>query len=381
MILHLIQLNERNSYNLHKQFHELYDLSNHLFVVINRRRGLASFPKLAEFQDFRFLDDLGTNNFQVLLNLKKLMRNADHIVIHTLLFNKRRLYFAVLSLLTLYLHKTTWIEWGADLYNWFDSRKKPSSVAFNLLGRYVREHVSSVGLTCECDEVHFRKTFKSNAPVFYTPLPFDTNRIQLLEETRPSQPRSGALRVQIAHNALAINKHFSIIDKVKQFAEENVQFIFPLSYGSFGVNNMHGGTDYMNSIISCAKSTFEQKAIIMSQNLDLKHYLRYLWNIDVVVFHSERPIGLANIYYLAYMKKKIFIPSTSPQFAMLRNQGIPIEDTLRIPDMTFEEFAAPLPDDIPVSAYLINKFSPYKDVREWEKLFDYIGFPLRHLDE
>ena len=49
--------------------------------------------------------------------------------------------------------------------------------------------------------------------------------------------------------------------------------------------------------------------------------------------------------------------------------------------MTFEEFAAPLPDDIPVSAYLINKFSPYKDVREWEKLFDYIGFPLRHLDE
>lgn len=42
------------------------------------------------------------------------------------------------------------------------------------------------------------------------------------------------------------------------------------------------------------------------------------------------------------MGKKIYLPSGSPYYEFLRSQGLPVCDTRRIPEMTFEEFMAPV---------------------------------------
>ncbi|MDO4567594.1 MAG: TDP-N-acetylfucosamine:lipid II N-acetylfucosaminyltransferase [Clostridia bacterium] len=375
-VLHIIQLNERNSYNLFKQWRELYDLSDHTFLVVNNRAGIANFPKFAEFEEFLYLDDLATNKLKLLLELRRMFAEADRIIVNSLLFVNRRVLAAMFYLLKPHLKKTTWIEWGADLYNWYDDRHRLLSGYFNRINRYIRENVESIGLTFEYD-VHFlRETIHTSAPTFFTPLPFGTDRRELLESTRPRRARSdGVVWIQVAHNALMVNKHVALINKLERFSDENARFIMPLSYGQFGLNGMYGGWTYSNAVKTYASRIFGSKATFLTKSVELEHYLRYMWNVDIAVFHTQRPIALASIYYMTYMGKKIFVPSNTPQYAMFLELGIPVFDTLEIPNMTFEEFTAPVKAGR--CEYIVDKFEPYREVRRWEELFEHIGAPLR----
>ena len=94
--LHLIQLNEKNFYNTLKQMHEIKkDEDKHIFYVCNYKRTTAAFTKFREFNNFLYVDENDLNLTKA-FNLFKLMREADHIIIHSLIFNSY-IFFLLLN--------------------------------------------------------------------------------------------------------------------------------------------------------------------------------------------------------------------------------------------------------------------------------------------
>ena len=367
--LHVIQANERNSYNLFLQMHERYDLSDHTFFVCNYRRVVSrAFPKFYEFKNFVYMEEKGT--IKKLIKFYKLFKEADHIVLHSLIFTSKK-YLLFLYLFRSFLKKATWIEWGADLYNWELPGLTLKEKFLNHINREIRKSVSQVGLTIEADEEEVHKQLGEDIKCIYTPLPFAGNRLELLEATRPKKEvDKGFVRVQVAHNALQLNNHINILSRLEKFKHENMQLVLPLSYGTFGINGRYGGTTYRKSVIKCAELFFtKEKTVVMSKEMPLDRYLRYLWSVDVAVFNVNRPIVLANIIYMLYMGKKVYLPENSPHYKFFVEKGLPIYKTEDIDRMTYEEFIYnPKQDHVPT--WILNRLTPGEDIKNWDVLIN-----------
>ncbi|MGI6161404.1 MAG: TDP-N-acetylfucosamine:lipid II N-acetylfucosaminyltransferase [Christensenellales bacterium] len=297
----------------------------------------------------------------------KLLSQAEHIIWHSLIFKSKK-FLLFIYLFRGFLKKSTWIEWGADLYVWQRPGHSLKDKFLNHINRFIREHVKFVGLTFPADEEAFRKQFRSDAKCFFTPLPFAHNRLELLEKTRPHTKPSGPVRIQLAHNSLQFNNHMAIMEKLERFRGEDIKITMPLSYGAFGIDGRFGGMQYLQSVISCAKDIFGKKAVALLRPLELDNYLRYLWRLDVAVFDNERPVGLANILYMLYMDVKIYLPANTPHYDFFLEQGIDIYDTNAIPDMTYEEFISK-PERREVPKWVMDRFTPGEDIKIWDKLF------------
>lgn len=375
-ILHIMSLNERNGYNFFQQLHDAFDLTDHRFIVMRGEGALRSFPKFKEFDCLEFLPKK-RNKKSILGKLKRFfflrrrMRQADAIIFHSLLFLNTD-YIYVFALSKRLLKKSAWVEWGADLYNW---RYEPTSLKkrlMNYANERIRKNVSWVGMTFDGDYEEYEKQFPDSKVKFFSaPLPFDYERGLQLERNRPQNPvRSfpdAPLRVQVSHNALQINNHFSSLYSLRHFRGEPLELFIPLSYGSFGVNGQHGGRNYLDKVKKISRRDFE-KVRILDKSLPLERYLKYLWTIDVAVFDSNRPIGLANIHYLLRMGKKVFLPGDSPQYRLYKAKGVRVFDSRLIPFMSFEEFAEPV-GEVDPTGFIAEKFEPGKAILKWGALF------------
>ena len=379
-ILHILNANERNSLNLFTQLYEKFDLTNHSFVVLNYEDKVERiFPNFYKLPNLIYLSE--TNLIKKSLDLYKLMFAADKIIFHSLIFNTNKfvLFFAIFKR---FLKKSVWVEWGADLYNWKRPEVNLKNKFLNFLNFRVRKTIPAVGLTFLGDKNAVVEQF-GDKQFFDTPLPFGTERIDLIKDVcmRTRDLKHKSIRIQVAHNALPINNHYSILEKLEKFALHDIQLILPLSYGTFGLSGQFKGLTYRNNLITVANLMFPKKTLVLKKEIDLKFYLNYLNNIDILVFDCDRPIALANIYYAYMLGKKIFASKTSPQYQFYLDHGLKVFATDDIPHMTFDEFIkndlTPAFDkegqllDIPPLLY--NKFFPYKDILNWGKLFDFLN--------
>lgn len=365
--LHIIHLNEQNSYQLFKQLHETYDLSEHTFLVFNSKSALKNFPSFYEFENFIYLPE---ERVQKALLIYRLMRKAKYIIFNSLFFNTNKelafVYYAGYS----FLDKAVWMEWGGDLYNWKKPETDRKSKFINHINYKLRKRMKIVGVTFEADEEEVHRQFGSDIKCFFTPLPFGADRLELLESTRKGITPTHPVRVQVAHNSLQVNNHIPILARLEKFEDQNIQLVLPLNYGTFGIGNQYGGTSYRDSVVQCAKKLFGNKAVIMSKKIALKSYMRYLWNIDIAIFDCTRPIALANIYYMLYMRKKVYLPSDSIHYKFFKEVGLPVYDTYDIPNQSFDEFVSNDVGAIP--DYIIKKFTPGEEIKYWGEFFEQI---------
>lgn len=366
--LHIIQLNERNTYHLFRQLHDTYNLENHTFLVMNVKSAVKDFPKFQEFDNFLYLPEYG--KLKKIRKIIEELRAADCVIFNSLLFNSSN-YLLLFYLARFLYHNAAWVEWGGDLYNWKREEKTIKNFIINHINRALRKKMKVIGLTSDCDDVEVYKQFPECKGVHLAPLPFGSDRIDLLETNRPVEKKDGTVRVQVAHNSLQVNNHISILAKLERFYSKDIKIILPLSYGVFGIGGQYGGFDYKRSVIITAKSMFREKLVVMDKNIDIESYLRYLWHIDIVVFETGRPIGMANILYLMYMRKKIFLPSDSPQYKFFVAKGIEVYDTYQIPYMSYEEFSAPV-KSAEIHPWVKKKFIVGNDIAEWGGFFEMI---------
>lgn len=372
--LHIIQLNEKNSYNLFKQLNEMKTDDEHIFFVCNYKRMVAAFPKFYEFKNFLYINEKDSH-IKKAWNFFKLLYSADHIILNSLIFNSN-LFLYFLYVFRFFLKKSTWIEWGGDLYNWKQAGTTFKDKILNHVNFVIRKKVKYIGLTFEGDAYFYKSEFKENKIFFFTPLVFGDGRIDLIEKAKSESTDFCAtwqnkINIQIAHNSYPDNNHQKCIKEIEKFEENNINIFIPLSYGDYVINGIGGGSSYKEKVTNYAIEVFgEENISILKHNVRMEEYLNILWGVDVAIFGSVRPIGLANIIYLLYMNKKVFLPGESPHYKFFKSKGLNVHMIEKIKHMTFDEFVEnPQNTD---NKYIIERLTFGNDIKHWIHFFDFV---------
>lgn len=343
--LHVFGPDTKNTYGIMSQLFKHVDRREHSFLIGAYASVKARFPKLEEFEGLMFIPEQASRLERMRFFYRQL-EQADVIIWHSLFFTTQK-YLYFLALFTKFLKKSVWIEWGADLYLWKYDENTLKGRIKNRLNRRVRERMRWIGCSFPVDEIEAKRQFGEQTECFYTPLANPkkeaTGLIDEILACKPQEEKTGTRKiVQIAHNSFQFNNHIRIIDRLKRFKNDDLFFILPVSYGIYGVNGQYGGVPYRNAVIKYAREELgKEKVGVLLKNIPFDNYMDFLWNIDIVVFDFDRPCGLGTLRILLLMEKKIFLPAGTPYYEFLRAQGLPIYDTNRISEMSYEEFVEP----------------------------------------
>ena len=357
-----------------QQIYKNCDMSRHQFVIAAYKEAQMRFPKLNEFPNLIFIPDRG-GKIKRILFFFSLLKNADHIIWHSLFFTTRK-YLYFLYFFKSLQKKSTWIEWGADLYSWEINNPNRKQKILNKIGKTVRERFQNIGLIFPIDEIVYRQKYGESHKFYYTPMPNPmkepTGLLDFIDQNRPQNQTSGRkYLIQVAHNSFFFNNHIKLLNYLEHFKNEDMHLLLPLTYGVSGINGMFGGKQYLNAVKSYAKRRFKEKACLMTRNVPFEQYVRLLWQVDCAVFDFERPCALGNIRILLYMGKKVYLPAGTPFYNFFIEHGIKVYDTNRIPDMTFEEFIAP-PEDSNLE-WIRDYMNNDSCIKHWQEMFDAIA--------
>lgn len=370
--LHIIGPDTKNTYGIISQIYKHCDMSKHQVLVSAYEEARNRFPKMKEWDGLMFIPHKG-GKLKRILFFYRTLRDAEHIIWHSLFFTTKK-YLLFLYFFKSFLKKSTWIEWGADLYLWEHQNPSFKQKILNHIGRKIREGFPNVGLIFPTDEVVYREQFGGEHRFFYTPMCnpmkeanglaefIDANK----PEIDPNEERTTL--VQVAHNSFFFNHHVKLLNYLEHFKNENVKFILPLAYGVAGINGSFGGRSYLNAVKKYAVDMFGKKACIQTKGLPFEDYVKLLWKTDVAVFDFDRPCGLGNLRILLYMGKKVYLPAGNPFFDFFISHGVKVYDTNKIPEMTFEEFIAP-PEDTDLT-WIRDYSNNEHNIRKWLKMFD-----------
>ncbi len=373
--LHIFGPDTKNSYGIMTQLHKYCDLEQHKFLIAAYRECKNRFPKLKEFDDLIFIPD-ECSRLQRIWFFLKILGSAENIIWHSMFFTtKKYLYF--LFFFRGILRKSTWIEWGADLYNWEYANPTRKQKILNYMGRKVKKSFRNIGLTFPVNKEKYVEQFGDKHRFFYTPMcnPYyeADGLIKFINGIRDKKnllanKKPGEICVQVAHNSFAFNNHVKLLNYLEQYKNENIKLRMPLSYGVAGINGQFGGKTYVNAIIDYGEKMWGEKIEIMRVGISFEDFVGVLWNTDIAVFDFDRPCGLGTIRMLLFMGKKVFIPSGNSFYDFFISKGVKVYDTNQIPYMTFEEFSKPVENtDLTwIEEYINNE----KCIEHWLEMFE-----------
>lgn len=314
-----------------------YSADEHLIYIPLGKVVLTVEPEFANIKNVIFAEDIC--KLKKVYSEYQLYKQADNIILHGMFFGIRPLipFFIDKNL----MKKVSWIEHGGDLYNWKNNGNGLRAILDNYINKKIKESAKVIGICHPLDEKFLRAEFEINAPVIYTQFRTINNPFKKFEENRSILKKEDVF-IQVGHNAFQFGNHIKILNRLVKFKDNDIKIILPMSYGLSGIHGgREGGVHYRNAVFKLAKLLFNKKAILMSKKIPFENYLKYLWNVDIVVLGLERQAALGNIHPLLYMNKKIFLPGDSPMFQFFVEQGVEIYDTNKISNMSFEEFIRP----------------------------------------
>ena len=105
--------------------------------------------------------------------------------------------------------------------------------------------------------------------------------------------------------------------------------------------------------------------------MDKENYFKFMWSVDIAVFCLYRQAALGNIIRLLYMGKKVFLPKDSVMYNFFVENGVEIYDTEAIPNMSYEEFVAPLKTAAP-NPFIVKMMHEEDLVNSWNGIFQYL---------
>lgn len=371
--LHIFGPDTKNSYGIMRQLHKYCNLDEHKYLIAAYDECKERFPKLNEFPDLIFVPH-DCSRFKRIVFFVKLLMSAENIIWHSLFFTtKKYLYF--LYVFRHFLKKSTWIEWGADLYNWEYENPNRKQKILNHIGRKVRKGFANVGCIFPSDREEYIKQYGNKARTFYTPMCnplYEADGLMKFIDSQKVDVSNEEVQVQVAHNSFSFNNHVKLLNYLEKYRDEKIHLFLPIAYGKAGINGRFGGNIYLNAIEKYADEMWGDKIDILTQGIPFEKYISMLWKIDIAVFDFDRPCGLGTIRILLYMGKKIFIPSGNPFYDFFIKNGIKVYDTNQIPNMSFEEFCEPVTEtDLSwIKGYLNNE----TNTKFWLEMFEEISF-------
>jgi hypothetical protein len=238
-------------------------------------------------------------------------RKADKIVLHGL--NDPRIVL-MLFLQPWNLKKSYWIIWGGDLYISKLGRKTLKWRLKESIRHYVIKRIGHFVTSIEGDALLARELYQSNAE-YHECIAYTSNvycSVPIVKVQKKS------LNLQVGNSADPNNNHIEVFEKLKEYREENIRIVTPLSYG--------GNPQYIKKVLDTGHNYFGNKFLPLLKMMPIEEYKQHLQTIDIALFNHNRQQAVGNIVTLIGMGKKVYLKSTVTTFQSLKRLGIKVFD-------------------------------------------------------
>ena len=180
----------------------------------------------------------------------------------------------------------------------------------------------------------YKKVIKIYRPTSAKHLPFIYNQnFDLALSLGVIQKFGKCVNVQIGNSATYMNNHLDVLDKLKKFSNEDVNFTLPLSYGN---------KEYAEFVKDQYFDFFGPKVNFMEEFISREDYVIKLQQIDIGIMYHNRSQALGNCVTLLTLGKKLYMKRKNPLWDMFNRIGVIIFDADKLDKISFDEFKKPL---------------------------------------
>lgn len=311
-------VNECESFSEHQVY--IQTCSNHENDELNKKK----------------LQDLGIFRVRVYPNEKALVNQLKqmktdhkniHFVFHSML--SRWLWFYLFP--THLPNTSTWVSWGADLYQHIIAQPQKKSWSQKIKQRLAKQIQAMT-----CQRFHSVKTLNpGDAELLRSTLGrsrVDVLPYPLVGVEAPEvfiDKKEPIFRLLLGNSAAPSNNHYELLDSVSHLKAHNIELVMPLNYA--------GEALYIEQVIKYGHTLFGDKFVPITDMLSKQKYDELLTSIDGTVFAHDRQQGLYVAYYMMLHGKKLFLKSSTSTYQNFCHYGFHVEDLELLSACDFNE--------------------------------------------
>ncbi|NMH70530.1 TDP-N-acetylfucosamine:lipid II N-acetylfucosaminyltransferase [Bacillus sp. RO3] len=277
-----------------------FDPNEHLFLIIGKE--VTSNTKLKT--NIRVV----SKDISSLLYLIKEMHKCKKIYLHGLFI---RPLILLLYMQRWLLKKSNWIIFGGDLYSYLYPEENLSSKIYEKLRKPIIKNIGGIITPVKGDYELAKKWYGAKGEYYYSIL-YPSNLYKDLDTPKLTK-EDGKKYIQIGNSADPTNNHLEIFEKLKEYKDDALEIICPLSYGN---------SQYRDMVINEGNKIFGSKFIPLTKFMPFDEYLMMLSKIDIAIFNHKRQQAVGNILTLISLGKKVYIRDDITTWSFCEDQGI-----------------------------------------------------------
>ncbi len=136
--------------------------------------------------------------------------------------------------------------------------------------------------------------------------------------------------ILVGNSATESNQHREVFDLLKQYKDENIKVLCPLSYGI---------PKYRDEIVAYGQMCLGDKFVPILDYMEFSEYLKLLANCTVVVMNHNRQQAMGNISNAIYFGAKVYIREDTSMWSEYTNErSLEVYNVESIKSMNYEEF-------------------------------------------
>ena len=274
----------------------------HIFYIYGKENSLYEM-NIKDQANVQFVEDIKMALNSDICN--KHMRECDKIILHSFWVARD---FLEVSSNNIY-NKMYVVFWGGDIYTSVFSKLHPIHILRSIRDEFYKKRVlrkikGAITLV-EGDYYIARRKYSIRCK--------QLDGLYISEGTIGSSNKDKILLKQdepyyilVGNSATASNRHKEIIRKISHFKDENVKFLFPLSYGDF---------NYQKKIVLFGKKHLGDAFVPLTDYMSYDSYLELLEKCCIGIFNNNRQQALGNISQLTSFGAKIFLNKKSTMWS------------------------------------------------------------------
>lgn len=238
------------------------------------------------------------------------LNKSDKIILHGL-FEPKMLF--ILFIQPWLLKKCYWLIWGEDLY----SCKYGSKTITNRVREFFkRSIIRKFGyLVTYIHEDYLLATQWYGAKGEYLESMVYPSNV-FLPKTLDEKTHLFT-NIMVGNSADPVNNHIDAFERLLQFDLTNVKIYCPLSYGC---------KLYAKEVAEAGYRMFGDKFVAITGFMEVKEYLNFLSEIDIVIFNHNYQQAMGNAITLLGYGKKVFMRNSVTPYSFFKNKMIEVFD-------------------------------------------------------
>ena len=267
--------------------------------------------------------DYESSHLTKISSLMKYFYRADKIILHSLIdaYIIRFLYYQPWL-----LKKCYWIIWGADLYYHIFARKDKVYYRQEKWRKRVIGNMGYIITNVKGDYELAQKWYGVKGEYLHCIKYPDS----LYRDYYIKSRETATINIQIGNSADPSNNHLEVLEKLKEYKDEDIKIFIPLSYGN---------KEYAKEVIVKANEIFGKKFIPLTEFMPFEKYLEFLSDIDIAVFAHKRQQAMGNIITLLWLGKKVYMRSDITTWKLFEDIDVKVFD---INDIKIDKLDSPI---------------------------------------